>query len=80
MITLNLLHNSRANPTLSVYAYIFGLYDFNKSYMEPPVTRMIVQTNLATLHHGVIMAQRVGILIHHFTNIYACTDKFPQLA
>ena len=30
-ITLNLLCNSRVNPALSSYAYLFGNYDFNKA-------------------------------------------------
>ena len=40
-ITLNLLQNFRVNPALSAYAYLFGLYDFNKSPMAPPGTRVI---------------------------------------
>ena len=42
MITLNLLRNSRANPALLAYAYLFEPYNFNKSPMAPPVTRVIV--------------------------------------
>ena len=42
VITLNLLRNSRVNPDLSEYAYLFGPYDFNKSPMAPPRTRVIV--------------------------------------
>ena len=41
-ITLNLLPNSRVNPALSTYAYLFGPYDFNKSPIAPPGTRVIV--------------------------------------
>ena len=29
-ITLNLLRQSRVNPKLSAYAYLFGNYDFNR--------------------------------------------------
>ena len=42
LITLNLIHNFRVNPDLSAYAYLFGPYDFNKSPMAPPGTRVIV--------------------------------------
>ena len=42
MITLKLLRNSRVNPALSACAYLFGPYDFNKSPMAPPWTRVIV--------------------------------------
>ena len=41
-ITFNLLRNSRLNPALSAYAYLFGPYDFNKSPMAPPGTRVIL--------------------------------------
>ena len=40
-ITLNLLHNSKFNPALSAYAYLYGPYDFNKYPMALPVTLMI---------------------------------------
>ena len=42
LITLNLICNTRANPALSAYAYIYGPYDFNKSPMETPGTRMVL--------------------------------------
>ena len=41
-ITLELLQNSRVNPALSEYSYLFGPYYFNKSPMAPPGTRVIV--------------------------------------
>ena len=40
-ITLNLLRNSRVNPKLSSYAYLFGNYDFNKSPLAPVGTKVI---------------------------------------
>ena len=56
MITLNLLRNSRVNPALSAYAYLFGPYDFNKSPMAPPGTRVIVHDKHGNCtswgHHG----------------------------
>ena len=42
LITLNLLHNPRVNPALSVYAYLYWPYGFNKYLMALPVTCMIV--------------------------------------
>ena len=41
-ITLNPLRNSRVNPDLAAYAYLFGPYDFKKSHMVPPGTHVIV--------------------------------------
>lgn len=40
-ITLNLLRNSRVNNKLSAYAYLHGVYDFNKSPMAPPGTKVV---------------------------------------
>ena len=80
VITLNLLQNSRVNPALSAYTYLFGTYDFDKSPMAPPGTRLIVKViNLATAHHGYIMAHRVGILVHHLTTTDVCSITCPQL-
>ena len=40
-IILNLLSNSRVNPALSSYAYLFGNYDFNKAPLAPVGTKVI---------------------------------------
>ena len=42
IITLNLLRNSRVNPKLSSYAYLFGHFDFNKTPLAPPGTKVSV--------------------------------------
>jgi hypothetical protein len=39
--TLNMLKTSRINPKLSAVTHIFGLYDFNRTPMAPPGTRII---------------------------------------
>ena len=44
VITLNLLRNSRVNPKLSAYSYLFGPYDFNACPMAPPGTLVAVHT------------------------------------
>ena len=80
VITLNLLQNYRINPALSAYAYLFGPYDFNKSPMAPPGTRVILYEKLATVHNGDIMAHRGGILVHKFTTADVCSVTCPQLA
>ena len=43
-ITLNLLCNSRVNPNLSAWAYLFGNYDFNRHPLAPPGTKVIVHS------------------------------------
>jgi hypothetical protein len=41
VITLNILRTSRINPKLSVSTHIDGQYDYNRSPMAPPGTRII---------------------------------------
>jgi hypothetical protein len=41
-LTLNLLRSSRVNPNLSAYAYLHGNFDFNKTPLAPPGTKVIV--------------------------------------
>eukprot|EP00957_Ditylum_brightwellii_P025154 1903466-Ditylum_brightwellii.AAC.1 len=48
-ITLNLLCNSRVNPKLSTYAYVFGNFDFNATPLTPPGTKVIVHKK--STHH-----------------------------
>ena len=41
-LTLNLLRTSRVNPKLSAYAYLFGNFDFNRTPLAPPGTKVII--------------------------------------
>ena len=41
-ITLNLLRTSRVNPKLSVYTYLFGNFNFNKTPLAPPSTKVLI--------------------------------------
>ena len=41
-MTLNMLRNSRMNPKLSAYAYLFGQFDFRRKPMAPPGTLVAV--------------------------------------
>lgn len=41
-LTLNLLRNSRVNPSLSAWAYFFGNHNFNKVLLLPPGTQVIL--------------------------------------
>lgn len=42
VITLNLLRNSRVNPRLSSYAYLFGTFDYNKTPLGPPGCKVVI--------------------------------------
>jgi hypothetical protein len=41
-LTLNLLRQSRLHPHLLAYASLFGQFDFNKTPLAPPGTRVVV--------------------------------------
>ena len=41
-ITLNLLRGSRMNPKLSAYAQVHGQFDYNRTPLAPPGTRVLV--------------------------------------
>ena len=42
LLTLNLLRTSRINPQLSAHAQVFGAFDFNRTPIGPPGTRVMV--------------------------------------
>ena len=63
LITLNILLNSRVNPALSEYTYLYGPYNFNKYPMEPPGTRVILHDkpgNFTSLGHHVTLGWYIG--------------------
>ena len=41
-MTSNFLRNSRVNPKLSSYTYLFGNFDFNKTPLVPLGTKVVV--------------------------------------
>ena len=43
-----ILRNSRTNPNLSVWAYLFGNHDFNKVPLAPLCTKIILHAEPAT--------------------------------
>ena len=44
-LKLNLLRASRSNPKLSAYAYMFGQFDYNKTPLVPPDTKIVAHTH-----------------------------------
>ena len=68
VITMNILHNSRVNPALSAYAYLYGPYNFNKSPMATPGTCVIVHNkpgNFKSWIHNSIPGWYIGPLLYH---------------
>jgi hypothetical protein len=56
-LTLNLLRTSRLNPHLSAHAYLFGNFDFNRTPLAPPGTRVVIhekpRQRASWAYHGV---------------------------
>ena len=68
-LTLNLLRTSRVNPKLSAYAYLFGNFDFNKTPLAPPGTKVIIHRKAKVRgswdYHGV-EGWYVGPSLEHY--------------
>ena len=73
-LTLNLLRNSRVNPKLSSWAYIFGSFDFNSTPLAPPGTKVVVHLKphkrASWDPHGV-SGFYTGPAMHHY-RCYTC--------
>ena len=41
-LCVNLLRNARVNPTLSAWSYLFRPFDFNKTPLAPPGTKLVI--------------------------------------
>ena len=68
-ITLNLLRGSRLNPKLSGYAQLYGPFDFNKTPMAPPGTRVLVHeksSNRPTWAAHGLDAWYIGPAMEHY--------------
>ena len=68
-LTLNLLRNSRINPELSAWSYLFGNFDFNRTPLLPPGTKVIIhekpQQRKSWAFHGV-NAWYIGPALRHY--------------
>ena len=78
LITLNIIHNSRVNPSLLACAYLYEPYNFNKSPWHPLELVWFSMTNLTIAHHGAITAHHNGLLGHRLTISYACNYSIPK--
>ena len=74
-MTSNIIRCSRHNPQLSVYAYLFGTYDYNAHPMVPPGTKVMVHSKPSNRksweYHGKL-GWYVGPSLDHYrcVNIY----------
>ena len=69
LITLNLLRGSRINPQLSAYAQVHGAFDFNRTPLAPPGTRVYVHEKpnaRGTWAPHAVPGFYIGPALHHY--------------
>jgi hypothetical protein len=68
-ITLNILRESRINPRMSSYAQLNGHFDFNRTPMAPPGTRVIAHDKPDQRSswdpHGILMEWMATAYVQH---------------
>ena len=77
-ITLNLLRASRIHPHLSAYASLFGQFDFNRTPLAPPGTKIVIHLKPNQRPSWGFHGQEVwyiGPAMDHYRNI---TGYFPK--
>ena len=77
-ITLNLLRASRTHPQLSAYASLFGQFDFNRTPLAPPGTKIVFHSKPSQRASWAFHGQEgwyIGPAMDHYRNI---TGYFPQ--
>ena len=80
-LTLNLLRNSRVNPNLSAWAYLFGNFDFNKSPLAPPGTKIVIHSKPANRKSWAFHGEQgwyIGPALHHYRCITVYIPKTNQ--
>ena len=79
--TLSLLLNSRLNPKLLSWAYLFGNFDFNKSPLLPLGTKIILHTKPGKRaswdFHGE-QEYYIGPTINHYRSITCYVSKIHR--
>ena len=72
ILTLNLLRSSRINPKLSAYVQLFGVFDYNKTPIAPPGTKIVAHvkpTVQGTWDLNGEMGWYVGPSLNHYRNV-----------
>ena len=77
-MTLNLLRASRINPKLSAFAHLFGMFDYNKTPIVPPGTKIVAHLKPDTRSSWAANGEEgwtIGPALDH----YRCLNcYFPQ--
>ena len=74
-ITLNLQRSSHVNPNLSTYSYLFGNFDFNKTPMAPPGSKILFHIKPAQHAFGDLNGI-LGFYIAPALNHYRCLTYY----
>ena len=74
-LTLNLLRNSRVNPNLSAWAYLFGNHDFNKVPLAPPGAKIVLHSK-PTQRKSWAFHGETGFYVGPAPNHYRCVKCF----
>ena len=85
LITLNLLRTSHINPKLSAQALIFGLFDFNRTPLAPPGTKVLIHAkpnNRETWAPHGVDGWYLGPALEHYRcyRVYANETKAERIA
>ena len=68
-LTLNLLRTSSLNPNLSAWEYLFGVFDYRKTPLVPPGTKIVVllkPEEHPTWHFNGIEGWSIGPSFDHY--------------
>ena len=70
-LTLNLLRQATANPNLSAYTYLFCNFDFNKTPLVPPGSKVIIH-NKPTQRLSFYLNGKITFYVRPAPNHYCC--------
>ena len=77
-LTINLLRNARLNPKLLAWAFLSGNFDFNKSPLLPPGTKIIIHakpSNRASWAFHGENGYYIGPAVNHYRYIKTYIPK-----
>jgi len=67
LIPHSLFQHSNLNPSLSTYTHVYGAFDFNKTSIAPPGTKVMVNKKRPNMTHVCLMPSRIGMLVLQYT-------------
>jgi len=80
-LKMNLLQNSRVNPVLSIWVYLFGNHNFNKSTLAPPGTKVVLHSKPSQRKSWAIHGEQgwyIGLAPGHYRYIICYIPKTHQ--